>query len=40
MQETVTVAAEPEETLLLEEPDAKKAYEAWNRIKRPERYGA
>lgn len=40
VQETVTVAAEPEEELLLEEPDAKKAYEAWNRIKRPERYGA
>lgn len=41
-QETVTVVAaqpEPEETLVLEETDAKKAYEAWNRIKRPERYG-
>lgn len=31
--------AEPEETVRLEETDAKKAYEAWNRIKRPERYG-
>lgn len=31
--------AEPEESVLLEEADAKKAYEAWNRIKRPERYG-
>ncbi|MBQ8684450.1 MAG: hypothetical protein IJ518_08060 [Clostridia bacterium] len=28
-----------EETLLLEEPDSRKAYDAWNRIKRPERFG-
>lgn len=37
--ETVAARPEPEETLVLEESDAKKAYEAWNRIKRPERYG-
>lgn len=36
----VTAETEPEETLLLEEADAKKAYEAWNRIKRPQRFGA
>lgn len=29
-----------EETLLLEEADARKAYDAWNHIKRPERFGA
>lgn len=28
-----------EETLLLEEAEARVAYDAWNRIKRPERYG-
>ena len=28
-----------EETLLLEEADARTAYDAWNRIKRPERFG-
>ena len=28
-----------EEALLLEEADAKTAYDAWNRIKRPERFG-
>ncbi len=32
-------AEEAEETLLLEEENAPKAYEAWNRIKRPERFG-
>ncbi len=36
---TAVARAEPEETVRLEETDAKKAYEAWNRIKRPERYG-
>ena len=30
---------EPEETLVLEEADSRKAYDAWNRIKRPERFG-
>ncbi len=32
---------EPEqaETLTLEEADARKAYDAWNHIKRPERFG-
>ncbi len=28
-----------EEKLLLEESDSRKAYDAWNRIKRPERFG-
>ncbi len=28
-----------EERLLLEEADARKAYDTWNRLKRPERYG-
>lgn len=27
-----------EEVLLLEETDARAAYDAWNRIKRPERF--
>lgn len=33
---------EPEqaETLTLEEADARKAYDAWNHIKRPERFGS
>ena len=30
---------EQEEELLLDESDSHKAYEAWNRIKRPERLG-
>lgn len=30
---------EIEETVVLEEENAQKAYDAWNRIKRPERYG-
>ncbi len=30
---------ESEETLLLEEADSRKAYDAWNHIKRPERFG-
>lgn len=30
---------EEEEVLLLEEADAKTAYDAWNHIKRPERFG-
>lgn len=29
----------PEESLVLEEADARKAYDAWNHIKRPERFG-
>ena len=31
--------AEEEETVLMEETDAPAAYESWNRIKRPERFG-
>ncbi len=30
---------ETEESLLLEEADSRKAYDAWNHIKRPERFG-
>lgn len=30
---------EEEEALLLEETDSRKAYDSWNRIKRPERFG-
>ena len=32
---------EPEqaETIVLEETDSRKAYDAWNHIKRPERFG-
>ena len=30
---------ESEETMLLEEADARTAYDAWNHIKRPERFG-
>lgn len=30
---------EAEESLVLEEADSRKAYDAWNRIKRPERFG-
>ena len=30
---------EEEEALLLEEADSHKAYDAWNHIKRPERFG-
>ncbi len=30
---------ESEETLLLEEADSRVAYDAWNHIKRPERFG-
>ena len=32
-------AEESEETLVLEETDARQAYDAWNHIKRPERFG-
>ncbi len=31
---------ESEETLLLEESDSRVAYDAWNHIKRPERFGS
>ncbi len=34
-----TSGEESEEVLLLEETEARTAYDAWNRIKRPERYG-
>lgn len=30
---------EPEETILLEESESREAYDAWNHIKRPERFG-
>ena len=30
---------ETEEKLLLEEPESQPAYDAWNHIKRPERFG-
>ena len=33
------VSDEEEETLTLEETDSRKAYDAWNHIKRPERFG-
>ena len=31
--------AEEEESVSMEETDARTAYDAWNRIKRPERFG-
>lgn len=31
--------AEQEESAIMEEADARTAYDAWNRIKRPERFG-
>ena len=31
---------EDEEQVLLEEADSRKAYDAWNHIKRPERFGS
>lgn len=36
---TANEEVEAEETLLLEEADSRKAYDAWNHIKRPERFG-
>ncbi len=39
VREDVESETEPEETLVLEEADSRKAYDAWNRIKRPERFG-
>ncbi len=37
---TVSASGEQsEEQLLLEETDARTAYDSWNRIKRPERFG-
>ena len=30
---------ETEEKVLLEEPESQPAYDAWNHIKRPERFG-
>lgn len=40
LERTVSASGEEsEETLLLEEADARASYDAWNRIKRPERYG-
>ena len=40
MECTVSASGEQsEEQVLLEETDARTAYDAWNRIKRPERYG-
>ncbi len=38
---TVSASGEQsEEQLLLEEADARTSYDAWNRIKRPERFGS
>lgn len=38
---TVSASGEErEETILLEEADARVSYDAWNRIKRPERFGS
>lgn len=38
---TVSTSGErSEELLLLEEADARASYDAWNRIKRPERFGS
>ncbi len=40
LERTVSASGEEsEETLLLEEAEARAAYDAWNRIKRPERFG-
>ena len=40
LEHTVTPdGVEGEETMLLEEADSRNAYDAWNRIKRPERFG-
>ncbi len=40
LERTVSASGEEsEEVLLLEEAEARTAYDAWNRIKRPERYG-
>jgi hypothetical protein len=40
LERTVSASGEEsEEILLLEEAEARTAYDAWNRIKRPERFG-
>ncbi len=43
LERTVTGSGEEitesEETMLLEESDSRVAYDAWNHIKRPERFG-
>ena len=40
LERTVSASGEEsEEVLLLEEAEARTAYDAWNRIKRPERFG-
>lgn len=40
LERTVSASGEEsEELLLLEETEARTAYDAWNRIKRPERFG-
>lgn len=41
LERTVSASGEEsEETLLLEETNAGASYDAWNRIKRPERFGS
>lgn len=38
-EQVIIPEKETEEKLLLAETDSKAAYEAWNHIKRPERFG-
>ncbi len=40
LEQTILPSGEKgEEVLQLEESDSRKAYDAWNHIKRPERFG-
>ena len=38
-EQVVVPEQETDETLLMEEADSRLAYDAWNHIKRPERFG-
>ena len=38
-EQVIIPEKETEEKLLLAEPESHEAYEAWNHIKRPERFG-
>ncbi|MBE6806835.1 MAG: hypothetical protein E7527_02300 [Ruminococcaceae bacterium] len=38
-EQVIIPEKETEEKVLLEETDSRAAYEAWNHIKRPERFG-
>ena len=38
-EQVIIPEQETEEKLLLAEPESHEAYEAWNHIKRPERFG-